>query len=114
MRTTLCIVGALILLSGCSARPKQPKLGYDPFTCTSCLAHDIEGALQVGDPEKKALDFCASRGMYYVRYERNGYCTWEEGDSLSSSSRRVTIELHFDEKNQYSGFKVLPPYVKSP
>ena len=105
---------ALIILIGCSTRPKQPKLSYDPLSCASCLARDIEGALHLGDQETKVRDFCTSRGMFYWHQDGDAACEWSESHPLSSSRGDVTVKIQLDEENRYRGYKILPPNEKWP
>lgn len=104
----------MVLLTGCPARQKQPRLSYDPLSCTSCLAHDIEGALHVGDEETKVREFCTSRGMFYWHKDGDVGCDWSESHPLSSSRGDVTVKIQLDQDNRYRGYKILPPREKYP
>ena len=104
----------MVVLTGCTARQKQPKLSYDPLSCTSCLAHDIEAALHMGDDETKVREFCTSRGMFYWRKDGDVGCDWSESHPLSSSRGDVTVKIQLDQDNRYRGYKILPPREKYP
>jgi hypothetical protein len=104
----------MVVLTGCTARQKQPKLSYDPLSCTSCLARDIEAALHMGDDETKVREFCTSRGMFYWRKNGDVGCEWSESHPLSSSRGDVTVKIQLDQDNRYRGYKILPPREKYP
>jgi hypothetical protein len=103
-----------VLLAGCSGRQKQPKLSYDPLSCATCLTHDIEAALHLGDEETKVREFCASRGMSYWHKDGDVGCVWSESHPLSSSRGDVTVKIQLDQDNRYRGYKLLPPREKYP
>jgi hypothetical protein len=105
---------AAVLLASCSGRQEQPKLSYNPLSCTSCLSHDIETVMHTGDEETKVRQFCTSRGMSYWHRGRDIGCEWSEGHPLSSSRGDVTVRIQLDRDNRYRGYEILPPREKYP
>lgn len=114
MRNISFVVLAIIFVAGCSRRSKQPRLNYDPLSCTSCLARDIDETLHAGDQETKVREFCTSRGMFYWHKGGSAACEWSEGHPLSSSRGDITVQIQLDQDNRYRGYKILPPREKYP
>jgi hypothetical protein len=105
---------AVVLLTGCTARQEQPKPSYDPLSCPSCLARDIDATLRLGDDETKVREFCTSRGMFYWHKDGDAGCGWSEGHPLSSSRGDVTVKIQLGQDNRYRGYKIVPPSEKYP